>query len=246
MEFYTIEKLQDNSRINHAGIDMMTMGEAFRILDKKSENKSLDSIMNFNFIFLEKTLKFNTDENLIFNYSSKKLTFALVKPGTIFQTKDDNSIYFCAIHAGQLKIQSDKLALENIISSEPVKVTNTIEEKALNWLNNGRVGLSSATICGTLYPNLLSHHKLANKLDNNDKLEINWPHDSSDFGRCLTFLETVPEARERLGELSSLSKEWKGLVENWNQIELLFNEDKKEDCYNLIKESLGQTKRLKP
>jgi len=151
-----------------------------------------------------------------------------------------------ALHEGLLKINSDKSELEATMKTRLLNPSNEIEAKALNWLENGRVGASSGTICGTLFPNLQKHPKFANKTDDNDKFEIHWPIDNSDFDRCVKFFEAVPEAKARLNEIASLSKEWKGLVSNWDKIENLAKEDKREEAYNLIKESIGSKHRIKP
>jgi hypothetical protein len=246
MKFYEIEQLKDNTEIKSDGMDLSLMGKVFKILDKKSENKSLDSIMDFNFVFLNKGQGFASDENLVFKHVDKSLKFALVAENTIFQVQDEKLVYFCAIYEGQLLVRCDKAVLENRMKLNSIQGADPVEEKALNWLNTGRVGMSSATMCATLFPNLQKHHKIVDTIIYNGKLDIRWPVDNGDFGRCMKFLEAVPEARERLEELKPLSKEWQGLVENWDKIENLINDGKEIDSYSLIKESLGEKKKLKP
>jgi hypothetical protein len=246
MKFYILEDVKSGDSIISKGVDISRMGKAFKVLDKKSENKDVDSIMEFDFIFLESPYSFVSENNLIFSHSSKSLTFALVKNDSIFEFKDKKNTYYAALHDGEVKIQSNKDELEKIISIKTVTSNDPIETKALNWLDNGRVGSSSATMCGVLFPNLRNHHKLADNVDYDDNFKISWPHDNSDFDRCMKFLEAVPEAKSRLSELSSLSKEWEGLVSNWDKIESLINNKQSDEAYDLIKESLGQKRRNKP
>ncbi len=246
MQFYTIENIKDGDKISSKGIDIMSMSKAFKVLDKKSENKDVESISAFDFVFLETPYDFGNPENLVFCHSAKSLKFALIKADVIFEIKDKKDIFYVALHEGVLNINSDKSALEEVMKTKSLNPTNEVEAKALHWLDHGRVGASSATMCGVLFPNLRSHHKLVDKIDYDDNFEIDWPLDNDDFGRCMKFLEAVPEARARLGELAKVGKEWEGLVKNWDTIETLVKEDKRTDAYNLIKESIGSKHRAKP
>jgi hypothetical protein len=227
--------------VPHKGLPVMTMVKALESLG----NRDMATIEE-GFVFLEQGYKFKDTSVLAFHKSNKSINFALVKPSIIFEIEDKNNHFFAAIHEGKVRIQSNKSDLENILNTKSLTTTNPIEAKALDWLDNGRVGASSATICGTLFPNLRTHHKLVDKVDYDDNFEINWPHDNGDFDRCVKFFEAVPEAKVRINELASLSKEWSGLVANWDKIENLAKEDKREEAYDLIKESLGQKKKIKP
>lgn len=84
------------------------------------------------------------------------------------------------------------------------------------WLKSDDTGLSSKYMVRVL------KHK--------DKSgQIHWPHDPSDFGRCFMLLEAVPELRENLGDMSQTCKEWKALVENWQELCDLYNEELPQD-----------------
>lgn len=117
-----------------------------------------------------------------------------------------------------------------------------VEIKVLKWLNEEQIGLCSITMCATLFENFKSHYKIVDKLDTNGNVLINWPNDNSDFKRCLKFIEIVPEVKERLVELKHLSPEWSNLVENWNKITSLLNEDQFVEAYALIKLSITKPK----
>jgi len=91
-----------------------------------------------------------------------------------------------------------------------------ISENTLIWLLSGDTGRSSLTMCSCLY-------LIPTK---NDK--INYPHDPDDFGRCMRFLDTLTpdERKTALLNVSTVSRTWKRLVENWERLEKLYDEDK--------------------
>lgn len=234
MNFYTIESLVDGEKISSSGIDIMKMSQAFEILDSKSNLKTLDNVMGQPFIFLSNNLKFSDSATLIFAEQSKKLTFALVKENTVFKVTNGQDEYACAIHEGKLNVYKNEQDLNQALGQVSLVATDPIEVKALNWLDNGRVGLSSATLCATLFPNLKSHHRFEGMFDDDDNFEINWPHDNDDFKRCHKFLEAVPEAKARLDEMKTVSPEWNNLVAKWDDITKLSQEGKGEEVYDVI------------
>lgn len=95
-------------------------------------------------------------------------------------------------------------------------------EKAAHWLLNGQTGLSSKTMCFTLFP----------QLNTKESYFGEHPHDPSDLHRCVLFLQAVPEARERLGELSAISPTWKVLIENWADLEKTLLHEMENDVEN--------------
>ncbi len=84
------------------------------------------------------------------------------------------------------------------------------------WVRTGEHGNSSLAMCMALYeiPELGSGSSRAN------------PHDPSDFRRCVLFLEAVPSARPRLHELAGLSVQWSRLVEHWEELEALYQQER--------------------
>jgi hypothetical protein len=88
---------------------------------------------------------------------------------------------------------------------EPVAdQSKSVQDKAMFWLNNGHVGLSSKTMW--------------NCLMGNKRFPIDIPWDPDDFGRCYKLLETVPEWKIRLHEVAKLSPVWSRLVTNWDKL----------------------------
>ncbi len=244
MNFYPIKKIKDNQSQPSSGVDINRMSSAFQIIDKKSNFKTLDSMINSSIVFFEQDYSAKPEDTL-FSYTSKKLSFSIVRDGQIFEVSEKNgSTYFCAIHEGCLKSFLNKSELENKISQQSVFSEDPIVKKAIDWLDNGQVGLSSATMCATFFPQLKQHHKLKDLYDYDDLLEVHYPYDNGDFGRCLKFIESVPEIKLRLVELKPLSQEWSNLVDNWTEIESLFNSDK-EASSAIIKQCLKQKTQLK-
>jgi len=79
------------------------------------------------------------------------------------------------------------------------------------WLNSDDTGRSSKF--------------MAHILARGPHTECHWPHDPSDFGRCVKFLAAVPEAREKMELLSDCCPEWNSLVFEWPELEALYREE---------------------
>ena len=58
-----------------------------------------------------------------------------------------------------------------------------------------------------------------------DEYEHSFPVDSDDFERNRALLLWYPEWKERLSEMSIISDTWSNLVNNWDTVERLYNED---------------------
>ncbi|MEN6532318.1 MAG: hypothetical protein ABFD89_01560 [Bryobacteraceae bacterium] len=86
------------------------------------------------------------------------------------------------------------------------------------WLASDDTGLSSRCMARTLWPSagIPEERHFGNK---------SHPLDPDDFGRCHRFLEAVPEAKARIGEMSAVSKQWAGLVAAWDELTALYLEE---------------------
>lgn len=91
-------------------------------------------------------------------------------------------------------------------------------EKAMFWNNNGHIGMSSKTMW--------------NCLMNNEYFIISHPYDPDDFSRCYELLETIPEWKNKLYKLKSLSKQWNNLITNWDKLTEMFLENRRTDWKN--------------
>lgn len=96
--------------------------------------------------------------------------------------------------------------------------TKPVYEKSMFWFNNGERGNSSETMW--------------NCLMNNDNYPINHPYDPDDFSRCYKLLLFVPEWKNELHRLKPLSNQWSNLVDNWDKLTDMYEENKRTDWKN--------------
>ena len=82
-----------------------------------------------------------------------------------------------------------------------------MKDKILVWFASGRVGASSKAMACCLI---------------DSETDRSHPFDPDDLNRCLLFLEAVPEARQHMDKLRTMSVTWDMLIENWEQIEQCF------------------------
>lgn len=101
-----------------------------------------------------------------------------------------------------------------------VDQSKNIEQKAMWWIANGHVGLSSKTMW--------------NCFMNNQDFPINQPYDPDDFSRCYKLLEAVPEWKEKsnMRKLKKLSGPWSNLVDNWDKLTEMYEQNTKEQWKN--------------
>jgi len=81
-----------------------------------------------------------------------------------------------------------------------------MQMEVLNWLANGRTGISSETLAFWTAFGIKKDHR-------------SHPHDPSDFNRCLQLLVAVPALREYLPRMKEMSPEWSRLVDRWDEVE---------------------------
>jgi hypothetical protein len=94
-------------------------------------------------------------------------------------------------------------------------------EKAMFWISNGETGMSSKTMW--------------NCFMGNKRYDISYPHDSDDFKRCYKLLQTVPEWKTQLHKLRPLCKQWSNLVDNWDKLTEMYEQNVKEHWKNYDK-----------
>lgn len=82
------------------------------------------------------------------------------------------------------------------------------------WLDSDRVGESSLWMAKTLAGYW-----------SGPPAKYAYPHDPSDFWRCLGLLDACPELRERLPDMADTGREWAALVAHWDELEALFHEE---------------------
>jgi len=105
----------------------------------------------------------------------------------------------------------------------------------LEWFLGTETGLSSRTIFGVLST------RWNCRINRN---ESRTPSDPDDFGRCYRLLQRIPEWRVRLGEVSALYPEWQPLVDHWDELTKLWEEESPTGAcpklYTLMKELANQ------
>lgn len=98
----------------------------------------------------------------------------------------------------------------------------TVEQRAMEWIAYGETGISSKTIWAVMLG-------LADPSKRSSPYDWCYPYDPSDFNRCRKLLELIPEWRERLHEVAAMFPEWKGIVEHWDELDRLFDEESNQD-----------------
>lgn len=86
-------------------------------------------------------------------------------------------------------------------------------DNALWWAQYGERGSSSECIFNHL-----------NKSMRYPKAYDSHPLDPSDFNRCYKLLKAVPQWRERITEMRKVSPVWERLVDNWDKLESMLEE----------------------
>lgn len=89
----------------------------------------------------------------------------------------------------------------------------SIQQKVAKWLADDiDVGWSSECIAFKLAFDITQPRK-------------SYPNDVSDFRRCFTLLEKVPELREHFQKMAEVSPVWKNLAEHWDELETFYKEE---------------------
>jgi len=81
-------------------------------------------------------------------------------------------------------------------------------QNVLEWLANGETGMSSETMAFMAIGVVKRDHY--------------FPHDPSDFNRCLLLLEAAPIVRESFPKIRELSPKWAAIIDHWDELERLF------------------------
>ena len=112
---------------------------------------------------------------------------------------------------------------------EPLNETpEQTEEFCANWwAENGEHGMSSKTMFNHLTKNLQ-----VRRLKNDYPCT---PSDPDDFKRCYKLLQAVPQWKARLNELKTISTVWEKLVDNWDKLTEMYEQNVREDWKNYKK-----------
>jgi hypothetical protein len=116
------------------------------------------------------------------------------------------------------------------IWKEPIVNMNLPEKLRANWwLKNSQRGLSSEAVFKVMMASEPQNIK-----------GLSHPHDPSDFNRCYQLLQVIPEWKAKLHLLKPVSPQWSNLVDNWDKLTLMLEEqietDKPNGMYELIQQ----------
>lgn len=138
--------------------------------------------------------------------------------------------------AGAIMAAGDKEALAALRERLEAGALKAVREEnpelskaAARWLAGGERGVSSNTMFTVLTG--------VNALGEWPK---DHPYDPDDFRRCRKLLDAVPELKERLPLMATVSAEWEALVAKWDDICWSMDNELPERAYTLIKRALEE------
>ena len=97
-------------------------------------------------------------------------------------------------------------------------MTAGLSDAAVRWLVYGEQGISSEAMFHWL---VLGHRPQHNY----PRPQHNYPRDPDDFRRCEMLLRVIPELREQLPLMAEIDAVWAGLVERWDEIADLLEQE---------------------
>lgn len=124
-----------------------------------------------------------------------------------------------------MKNYTDDLGSALVDRHEP----DPLERKTLRWLFSSDTGLSSVAMAQAIC-----------EIDpEEDYRARNVPIDADDFGRCVRYLEAVPEARPLMHRAAAMSDAWFRLVECWQELEHMYRTESYRKTSDRIQELIG-------
>lgn len=245
MNFYSFSSIDDLNNVISSGVDITTMSKVFKLMGKDPQFKYVDDANGYNIVH-GANITFECDPAHGKAFKDKKLSFLVVKALSAFTAIDDKTNQ--TVWAG---ISNDKLfksATEEGLNLRPTAVLDKLnheEKKAYEWLETGRTGTSSKTMCGIIYPKVKALHASFNG-HFKDEYNDSYPCDSGDFKRCMGFLAAVPEARAHLDKVAQINTKWNKLIEKWADIESLINNQDLKGAGDIIYQCIEKEKKLAP
>lgn len=244
MEFYTVEEMKNNT-IYSSGLPISVMSSFYKALGKTKEFQTLESVSSYQVVYLAEGSFVKSPSHadifpLPFVTSIKKEQLALVPNNTPFELIHGKDVFYGQIHYGKLVIADSYQLLKQLCVEPNLDKYSEDEKLAFKWLESGRTGLSSLTMCKHMFPNV-KHHYL-DKLNQNDP---SYPRDSDDLSRCLFFLESVPAAQNKLDSMKEVSSKWSNLINHWDTLVQLYHNKQHEEVYSLIQKCTQEQNKLK-
>lgn len=112
---------------------------------------------------------------------------------------------------------------------DPGQQKSDIDKNVQWWIKNGERGISSETMLKYCYGLDIAKYE-------------SHPHDPADFKRCHLLLQAVPQLKSYLHRMNSVSPVWEKLVQNWEKLTEMLEEQmrtKKPNGMYEFMESLG-------
>lgn len=108
--------------------------------------------------------------------------------------------------------------------NEPIADSNgkTVEQNADWWLVNGERGMSSETMFYYFTGRRIGRYETT-------------PSDPDDFKRCYKLLQAVPQWKNELEKLRKGGDVWSKLVDNWDKLTEMYEQNVREDWKNYKK-----------
>jgi hypothetical protein len=100
-----------------------------------------------------------------------------------------------------------------------VDMTLPLNDRAFFWYENGERGASSMAIWNCF-------------MREEGKRTVDHPYDPDDFKRCYKLLQIVPEWKEQISRLKTLSIQWSNLADNWDKLTEMFEKNEREGWRN--------------
>lgn len=211
--------------------------------------------MNDIIVALPKNTVVENEPNVVCELSGGRKAVFLT-PGESVLIKKGSSKAYLGVDAMRTLLVSEKPFDKELESlSNKFEDKDSIEYNAFKWLETGEIGQSSYAMCYWLTTSKvvakMLEHKGKTKGFNSDPHEFEaHPLDPSDFARCQKFLDAVPGARGRIGEMRKVSESWSNLVDVWGELEDIYKREKNlssaPELYSKMKSVLESLPKNKP
>lgn len=251
MKFFTITADNfNNPQIPAEGIPATWMVTGLKKLSK--DFPTMEDIDGFNLAFIEAPVKTATLSPEAKEYTITKGLNLVIYPTNqkIELTNNNTSRFFSANNNTMTSQEQDTIVHEPHMPKE----MTAQEMLAINWLKNGRVGVSSQTMCFKLFPNVKKYYDDVNSAskDYHRPFEPDVPYDNADFNRCRLFANEVCLYPDQLEKVGKINNKWKNIIEKWDDLTALVEKGDDESLktsYAMIKECINvpaRTKKPKP
>lgn len=105
----------------------------------------------------------------------------------------------------------------------------SIERRAEKWLCHGMTNIASETLC----KHLTGRGVIL-------RAEYNHPRNPAELGRCIRFLDFVPQARQSLSKMRAVSPAWDAVIGKWGMLEHAWREGVKSGKFDRVSELLAE------